>query len=237
MMIGKVFVWLLAAFLLRTFSFAEAQQPVKNARVGYLGNSAPPADLSREEAFLQGLREQGWIEGRNIVIERRYWANRAERLPDLADEMVKLNLDVIVTTSGTAARAVKTATRTVPIVMLASADAVSQGLVASLARPGGNITGLTNISTDLAGKQLELLKEAFPKITRIAVLSCSGPTASFEKRWSETNAAARMLAFNYNPSSLAVPTRSTARCGRQPRNALKPCSYMTALSFLPKPST
>src|SRR4029434_9214271 len=105
-------------------------------------------------------------------MERRYWENRAQRLPVLADELVRLNVDVIVTTSGTAALAVKKATSTIPIVMTSSADAVSQGLVASLARPGGNVTGMTNISPDLAGKQLELLKEAFPKVSRVAVLSC-----------------------------------------------------------------
>ncbi len=135
----------------------------KIARIGYLGNEQSPSATPREEAFLQRLRDHGWIEGRNLLIERRYWDNRAARLPDLADELVRLKLDVIVTTTGTAALAAKKATRTIPIVMTASADAVTQGIVASLARPGGNVTGLTNISPDLAGKQLELLKEAFRK--------------------------------------------------------------------------
>src|SRR4030095_243827 len=151
----------------------QAQQPtVKVARIGYLGNEKSPSATPREEVFFQGLRHHGWIEGQNVVIERRYWENRADRLPSLADEMVRLKLDIIVTTSGTAALAAKKATRSIHIVMTASSDAVSQGSVDSLARPGGNVTGLTNISPDLAGKQLELLKEAFPRVSRVAILSC-----------------------------------------------------------------
>jgi len=174
---------------------AQAQQPPgKLARIGYLGNERTTPVTPREEAFFQGLSEQGWIEGKNLVVERRYWQNRVDRLPALADELVRLKLDVIVTTSGTAALAAKKATKTIPIAMTASADAVTQGLVASLARPGGNVTGLTNITPDLIGKQLELLKEAFPKTSRVAVLSCpsSGGTVG-DKRKSETEAAARAL--------------------------------------------
>ena len=174
---------------------AQAQQPPgKLARIGYLGNERTTPVTPREEAFFQGLRERGWIEGKNLVVERRYWQNRVDRLPALADELVRLKLDVIVTTSGTAALAAKKATKTIPIAMTASADAVTQGLVASLARPGGNVTGLTNITPDLIGKQLELLKEAFPKTSRVAVLSCpsSGGTVG-DKRKSETEAAARAL--------------------------------------------
>lgn len=143
--------------------------------------------------FLQGLREHGWIEDQNILIERRYWESRPERLQALADELVRIKVDVIVVTSGTAARAVKNATATIPVVMTASADTVTQGLITSLARPGGNVTGLTNISTDLIGKQLELLKETFPKISRVAVLNCPISSSVGEKRWSETEAAARPL--------------------------------------------
>ena len=175
-------------------SVEAQQQPAKVARMGYLGNEQSAAATPREEAFLQGLRDRGWIEGQNLVIERRYWENRADRLPALAGEVVRLKVDVIVTTSGSAALAAKKATKTIPIVMTASADAVSQGIVASLARPGGNVTGLTNISPDLAGKQLELLKETFPKVSRVAVLSCpsSGGTVG-DKRRSESEVAARVL--------------------------------------------
>ena len=142
---------------------ARAQQTAKVARIGYLGTEQSLSASARETAFFEGLREHDWIESQNTVIERRYWKNRADLLPALADEMVRLKVDIIVTTSGSAALAVKELTRTIPIVMTASADAVSQGLVASLARSGGNVTGLTNISPDLTGKQMEILKDAFPK--------------------------------------------------------------------------
>jgi putative ABC transport system substrate-binding protein len=188
-------VLILCAMLLALCLPAEAQQlPGKVARIGYLGSDRSPSANSREEAFFQGLHDHGWIEGRNIVIERRYWENRVERLPAFADEMVSLKPDVIVTSTGTAALAVKKATRTIPIVMTTSADTVSQGIVTSLARPGGNVTGLTNISTDIVGKQLELLKEAFPKISRVAVLDCSASGGSVAtKRFDEMKAAAKLL--------------------------------------------
>ncbi len=185
----------LCAMLFALCPSAEAQQTTgKIARIGYLGLEQSSSVSPREKAFLDGLRDHGWIEGQNILIERRFWENRADRLPSLAEEMVRLKLDIIVTTSGSAALAVKKITRTIPIVMTASTDAVSQGLVASLARPGGNVTGLTNITPDLTGKQLELLKEAFPKISRVAVLYCppSGGTVGV-KRKSESEAAARAL--------------------------------------------
>ena len=170
----KRILWFYLGVLLGALSFsAEAQHPARKvAQMGYLGIDQSPASMPRENAFLQGLRDHGWIEGQNITIERRYWENRAHRLPILADELVRLNVDIIVTTSGTAAVAAKKITSTLPIVMTSSADAITQGLIASLARPGGNVTGLTNISNDLAGKQLELLKESFPRISRVAVLSC-----------------------------------------------------------------
>ena len=150
---------LVAAILLAVAVIAEAQQPTKRtALIGYLGNEKSAAS---EEAFLQGLRAHEWIEGRNVVIERRYWENRAERLAALADELVRLKVEIIVASTGTAALAIKKATSTIPIVMTASGDAVLEGLVTSLSRPGGNVTGLTNISPEVAGKRLELLKEAF----------------------------------------------------------------------------
>jgi putative ABC transport system substrate-binding protein len=185
----------LCAMLFALCPSTEAQQTTgKIARIAYLGNEQSPSASPREIAFLQGLRDHSWVEGQNILIERRYWENRADRLPAIAEELVRLKVDIIVTTTGSAALAVKKATRTIPVVMTASADAVSQGLVASLARPGGNVTGLTNITPDLAGKQLELLKEAFPKISHVAVLYCppSGGTVG-DKRKSEMDAAALVL--------------------------------------------
>jgi ABC-type uncharacterized transport system substrate-binding protein len=200
---------LCAVMLLAGAIVAEAQQPAgKIARIGYLAIERTPSATPREEAFLQGLRDQGWTEGQNLVVERRYWENRSDRLPVVADELVRLKVDVIVTTSGTAALAAKKATRTTPIVMTASADAVSQGIVDSLARPGGNVTGLTNISPDLAGKQLELLKETFPRISRVAVLSCpsSGGTVG-DRRKSETDTAARALKVRVQSFEVSGPEK------------------------------
>ena len=176
------------------------------AQIGFLGTDRSPSTMPREKAFLQALHDLGWIERQNLTIERRYWQNRAERLPALADELVRLNLDAIVTSSGTAARAVKKATNTMPIVMITSADAVTQGLIASLARPGGNVTGLTNVSTDVIGKQLAILKEAFPRVSRVAVLHCPASGISItEIRWKEIEAAAQALRLYLQPIEVSGP--------------------------------
>src|SRR6266508_2582046 len=150
---------------------AEAQRPTKIPRIGYLGGIAASATIPRE-AFRQGLRELGYIEGQNIAIEYRYAGVTLDRLPELAAELVRLKVDIIVVPSGiTNIQAAKNATKTIPIVMLGlSADPVEAGLVESLARPGGNITGLTTLSRELGGKRLELLKEAVTKVARVAVL-------------------------------------------------------------------
>jgi putative ABC transport system substrate-binding protein len=186
---------------------SQAQQGSgKVAQIGFLGTDRSPSTLPREKAFLQELRDLGWVEKQNFTIERRYWENRAERLPALANELVRLNLDMIVTTSGTAAWAVKKVTNKIPIVMITSADAVTQGLVASLARPGGNLTGLTNISTDVIGKQLEILKEAFPRVSRVAALYCPASGRSMtETRWNEIEAAAQTLKMYLQPIEVSGP--------------------------------
>jgi ABC-type uncharacterized transport system substrate-binding protein len=206
-MISKILLLLLATVLLTTVPPAEAQQiEGKVARIAYLGNEQSPSATPREKAFFEGLRDHGWIEGQNLAIERRYWENRADRLPALAKEMVRLNVDIIVTTTGSAALAVKKVTHITPIVMTASADAVSQGIVANLARPGGNVTGLTNISTDIAGKQLELIKEAFPKISRVAVLYCPPSGGSVAtKRFDEMRAAAQLLKLQLQSLQVSGP--------------------------------
>ena len=148
---------------------AEAQQAGKVPRIGFLyyGSPGPSPEL---DAFRQGLRELGYIEGQNIAIEYRYASGRVERLPELAAELVRLKLDVIVTPGTPASVAAKQATSTIPIVFAGVADAVGAGLVVNFARPGGNITGLTGISAELGGKRLELLKEVAPKASRVAVL-------------------------------------------------------------------
>ena len=148
---------------------ARAQQPARIPRIGILIPASASSFSARVEAFRQRLREHGYVEGKNIVIEYRYAEGKPERLPDLAAELVRLNVDVIVTT-GTGILPAKKASAAMPIVFAAAADPVGDGLVSSLARPGGNITGLSNMAPDLDGKRLELLKEAFPKVSRVAFL-------------------------------------------------------------------
>jgi putative ABC transport system substrate-binding protein len=159
-----VFACLLAVFLP---SVSEAQQPKKIPRIGFL---SPTSDDSRVEAFRQGLRELGYQEGQNIIIEYRWAEGRFEQLPELAVELVRLKVDLVVAVVTQASLAAKKATRTMPIVMIGVADPVSSDLVASLARPGANITGTSSMTAEIVGKQLELLKETLPKISRVAVL-------------------------------------------------------------------
>jgi putative ABC transport system substrate-binding protein len=151
---------------------AWAQQPKKVPRIGYLSTGNPASESARSEGIRLALRERGHIEGQNIATEYRYGEGKNDRLPELAAELVRLQVDIIVVSGGDAwIRAVKNATKTIPIVMVGvGADPVEAGLIESLARPGGNVTGITNLSRELGGKRLELLKEAVPKITRIAVL-------------------------------------------------------------------
>jgi putative ABC transport system substrate-binding protein len=152
---------------------ARAQQATKIPRIGFLGATTLPATSARIEAFRHGLRELGYIEGKNIVIEYRWAEGKIERLPDLAAELVRLKVDVIVTSSAAPTRAAKEATSTIPIVMANDNDPVGIGHVASLARPGGNVTGVSTYAPEISGKQLELLKEVVPKLSRVAVLGTS----------------------------------------------------------------
>jgi len=169
----KITVLTLCAMLFALCSSAHAQQPKKVPRIGYLSNTSPSADSARYEAFRQGLRELGYVAGKNVVIEYRYTEGKSDRLPALAAELVRLRVDVVVTGGGATTRAAKEATTTIPIVFAQDGDPVASGFVASLARPGGNITGLSNFAPELNGKRLELLKEIVPKLSRVAVLGTS----------------------------------------------------------------
>ena len=151
---------------------AEAQ-PTKIPRIGYLTGNSPSTNAARIEAFRQGLRELGYVEGKNIIIEWRYSEGKADRLPALAAELVRVKVEVIVTTGPGPTRAAKEATTTIPIVMAQDPDPVGNGFVASLARPGGNITGLATLAPEISGKQLELLKETVSRLSRVAVLGTS----------------------------------------------------------------
>jgi putative tryptophan/tyrosine transport system substrate-binding protein len=173
---------------------AEAQQAAKVARIGYLATNLAGNPQGRD-AFRQGLRDLGYVEGRNVVIEYRDAEGKIERLPALAVELVALKVDVIVTASTVAALAAKQATRTLPVVFAVAADPVTEGLVTSLARPGGNVTGLSNLAPELVGKRLELLKQIVPGVTRVAVLWHPGALGKRTEKDSlkEAEVAARAL--------------------------------------------
>ena len=169
-MFGRIVVYLLLTFFL--LAVAEAQHAKKIPRIGYLSALDPARESSRSEAIRLALRDLGYVEGQDIAIETRYAEGKLDWLPELAAELARLKVDLVLATGGiTVIRAVKSATKTIPIVMVGlSADPVEAGLVQSLARPGGNVTGLTLLSRELSGKRLELFKEAVPKLARVAIL-------------------------------------------------------------------
>ena len=176
--------------LLAVAVIAQAQQSAKVPRIGYLTGATPDGQSARIEAFRQGLRELGYVEGKNIVIEYRYAEEKLDRLPALAAELVRLKVDVIVTGGSGNTRAAKNATNAIPIVMAQDADPVGNGFVASLARPGGNITGLATLAPEIGGKQLELLNEIVPKLSRVAVLGASSTTPGTVQQRREIELAA-----------------------------------------------
>jgi putative tryptophan/tyrosine transport system substrate-binding protein len=156
----KTIIVLLVGLALASVGLAEAQQPKKVPRIEFLASGS--SNLSNRTAFQQGLRESGYVEGQNIIIEYRWAEGKLDRLPDLAEELVRLKVDVVVVGGSTATRAAKNVTKLIPIVITNVTDPVVLGFVASLARPGGNIAGLTNLAPELGGKRLELLKENVP---------------------------------------------------------------------------
>jgi putative tryptophan/tyrosine transport system substrate-binding protein len=172
-MTKKIMLFALCSLLLASRFPADAQQAKKVPRIGYLEATTSSTNLTRIDAFRQGLRELGYVEGKNIVIEWRYADGKVDRLPLLAAELVHLKVDVIVTAGPAGTRPAKEATSAIPIVMAFDNDPVGNGFVASLGRPGGNITGLSALAPELTGKRLELLKETFPKLFRLAVLGTS----------------------------------------------------------------
>ena len=188
----KIFVWLLSNLLLTTASFSEAQQPAKTPKIGWLLIGSDSGRGSALPAVPRELRVLGYFEGKNIAFEGRYADNRLDRLPALADELVRLKVDVLIATSTPGALAAKTATRTIPIVFYNVVDPVGDGLVDSLARPGGNVTGITDIAAVLTGKRLELLKETVHKLSRVAMLwDPQNPGAA--QQWRESQLPAREL--------------------------------------------
>ena len=192
----RAFLGGLAGGLLAAPLTAEGQQPGRVARIGYLAANLAVADPRTREAFLQGLRDLGYVEGRNLLIEYRDAAGKTERFPALAAELVALKVDVIVAAGGTlAALAAKQATTTLPIVFAAVGNPVAEGLVTSLARPSGNVTGLSLVQQEIVGKSLELLKQAVPEVSRVALLlkPDSMPDRAKKDRLNAADVAARAL--------------------------------------------
>jgi putative tryptophan/tyrosine transport system substrate-binding protein len=170
---NKFITLALSAMLFALCVPAQAQQPTKVPQIGYLVGASFASNAARIEAFRHGLRELSYVEGKNIVIDWRTADGKPDRLPALAAELVRLKVDVIVTGGPTVTRAAKEATSTIPIVMTNDPDPVGDGFIANLARPGGNITGLSTLSVELSGKRLEILREVVPKLSRVAILGTS----------------------------------------------------------------
>jgi putative ABC transport system substrate-binding protein len=190
----KMILLVLCALLLAPCSSTEAQHAKKVARIGYLSSQDSAGESSRSEGIRHTLRELGYIEGQNIAIEYRYATGKVDRYSELAAELVRLKVDVIFANSAVVALAAKNATRTIPIVFYSQAEPVASGLVDSLARPGGNLTGFTTVAALLAGKRLELLKESVPKLSRVAILwELKNPGS--EESWKESQLPARQLAL------------------------------------------
>ena len=200
----RIVLSVIAILILASLHPAEAQQPAKIQRIGILLPNPPSLSPMLLEAFRQGLRENGYFEGQNIEIEYRFGDGKSDRYPDLAAELVRRNVDVIVTSSTRAIRAVKNATSTIPIVMAAVADPVGTGLIASLAHPGGNVTGLSMRSPDLSGKRLQLLKEVVPRVRRVGILwnpANEGNTVS----WQDTQTVAQRIGLKLQSIEVRTP--------------------------------
>jgi putative ABC transport system substrate-binding protein len=209
-------LWTIACVLLVFGCVVQAQQPAKVPRIGFLASTSLSAAAVRIEAFRQGLRELGYVEGKNIVIEWRFAEGKPDRLPMLAAELVGLKGAVIVTGGSDPTRAARAATATIPIVMTQDPDPVGNGFVASLARPGGNITGLSNLGPELSGKRLELLKEVVPKLTRVALFGTSTfPGAAQIVTETELAAGALKVQLHYldvlSPKDLQIAFRAATK--------------------------
>jgi putative ABC transport system substrate-binding protein len=226
-MSGKIFVWLLATALLITASLIEAQQQVKIPTIGWLG-ARPPSVGGGRELFAREFRALGYVEGKNFAFEFRNADNKLDRLPAMADELIRLKVDVLFTPGSNEALAAKKATKTIPIVFAGVADPVAEGLVESLARPGGNVTGFSTIAPVLAGKRLELLKETIPRLSRVAVLWDPKSSASAQS-WKESQLAARELGLQLH----SMEVGSADRFDRAFQDAIKAGSVALAVVTSP----
>jgi putative ABC transport system substrate-binding protein len=189
----KIAVFTLCAVLFAPCWPSQAQQPGKVFRIGFLDQSTASGSAVLVEVFRQELSKLGWIEGKNIAIEYRFAEQKAERLSELAADLVRLKVDLIVVVGTVAALAAKAATTSIPIVMATASDPVGAGLVSNLARPGGNVTGLSNLATDLNTKKLEILKDALPKLARVGLLRPPGASTGLDLQLKELRPAAQAL--------------------------------------------
>jgi putative tryptophan/tyrosine transport system substrate-binding protein len=190
---------LIVMILVAVVVTVEAQQPTKAARIGFLGASSASSYSTRIPAFREGLRDLGYVEGKDIAIEYRYADGKLDQLAALAAELVRLKVDVIVIDSSTAIDVAKKATKTIAVVFAGAIDPVGEGQVASLAHPGGNVTGLSLLAPELNGKRLELLKEAFPKVKRVGRLAWGARPTRQEQRFKEDELAAKGLGLQLQP--------------------------------------
>jgi putative tryptophan/tyrosine transport system substrate-binding protein len=202
----RAIIVLLVGLAVASVHLVEAQQPKKVPRIGFLSTTSASNIANNLEAFRQGLRESGYVEGKNIIIEYRWAEGKLDRLPELAAELVSLGVDIIVTGGTPPVLAAKKATNTIPIVAANADNLVELGVVASLARPGGNVTGSTRVDADFSAKRLELLKESFPKLSRVAVLS-HGALGGDQEELQETQAAARTLGVQIQSLTVQEPSR------------------------------
>src|SRR3989338_11108639 len=194
----RIVICLLTTALLTIVPFVEAQQPTKVPRIGFLGNSTAALEANLVGPFRDGLRDLGYVEGQNILIEYRWAEGKYERFPTLIAELIASKVELIVTAGTPATLALKKATTSIPLVMVAVCDPVGTGIVASLNRPGGNITGLTSISPELEGKRIELLREVVPKLSHIAVMwNPRNAYHAIENKEVETAAAALRMKVLY----------------------------------------
>src|SRR5262245_3900257 len=200
----KAAATLVATVLLAFGAIAEAQQAAKVPQIGFLTTSGRATSIASVDAFRQGLRELGYVEGKNINIEYRYAEGRFERLPELAKELVRLKVDIFLVPSVAVARPATKVTATIPIVVVNAGDPIASGLVASQARPGGSVTGLTTYSPELLGKRLELLNEVIPKVSRFAFLIDANATAN-RTFFTDAQLAAKALGVNFQVVALKAP--------------------------------
>ena len=213
-MIRKITVLGLCAMLFVVYSSARAQQPKKVPRIGFLAGTEGPV----VGAFQRGLRDLGYIEGKNLVVEYRYSEGKTERVPSLIAELVQFKVDVLVIIAVPALRAAKQATKTIPIVMVTTVDPVATGLVDSLARPGGNITGITRLTRELSGKRLELLMEILPKISRVGMLWSTSRTLA-DRELNEYEAAAGALKIPFQSLEVRGPNPDLEGAFREARKS------------------